>query len=220
MNTDFARQQMVLQQVRAWDVLDTNVLSGMSEVPRELFVPDGYEALAFADTEIPLGHDQCMMTPTLEGRLLQALQLAGGESVLEVGTGSGYLTACLATLAAKVCSIDVFEDFLERADDRLNKAGIKDCCLEHIDATISLPEGTFDAIVVTGSMPSMDERWVDALNPGGRLIMIIGEGPAMSATRITRIDDRNEDDSWQSDTLFETNIPPLINGAMSPQFSF
>jgi len=216
MNTDFARQQMIAQQVRAWDVLDTNVLDGLNEVQRELFVPPGYEALAFADTEIPIGHGQLMMTPTIEGRVLQALQLAGGEKVLEIGTGSGFLTACLATLAAEVTSIDIYEDFLEAARDRLDTCDIKNVQLQKMDATKELPAGGFDAIAVTGSLQIFDERLVDALNPGGRLFVVVGDSPAMSAMRMTRIDE----DTWQSDTLFETDLLPLVNAALPPQFSF
>ena len=118
MNTDFARQQMIEQQVRAWEVLDMNVLSGLKEVPREIFVPEGFAALAFADTEIPIGHGQKMMTPTIEGRVLQALGLVGGENVLEIGTGSGFLTA---KLSAHVSSIDLYDEFLDTAKERLTE---------------------------------------------------------------------------------------------------
>lgn len=216
MNTDFARQQMIKQQVRAWHVLDETVLKGLQEVPRERFVPEGYEALAFADTEIPIGHGQLMMTPTIEGHVLQALRLAGGETVLEIGTGSGFLTACLATLSAHVTSIDVHDDFLDSALQKLKHCGIKNVELLPMDATQQLPDGTFDAIAVTGSVQSFDTRWVEALNPGGRLFVVVGDAPVMSATRVTRADE----DGWQSDTLFETSLLPLVNGALPPQFSF
>ncbi len=216
MNTDFARQQMIEQQVRAWDVLDTNVLDGLKEVPRELFVPDGFAALAFADTEIPIGHGQTMMTPTIEGRVLQALGLAGGEHVLEIGTGSGFLTAILANLSAHVTSIDLYDDFLETAKERLTDCDIDNVDLIKMDGMKQLPERKFDAIAVTGSVQTLDSRFIDALNPGGRLFVIVGDAPAMSAMRITRFDE----DDLQSDTLFETNLAPLINGALPPQFSF
>ncbi|MCJ7592908.1 MAG: protein-L-isoaspartate O-methyltransferase [Woeseiaceae bacterium] len=216
MNTDFARQQMIEQQVRAWAVLDVNVLEGLKEVPRELFVPDGYEALAFADTEIPIGHGQWMMTPTIEGRVLQALGLAGGENVLEIGTGSGFLTAVLAKLSAHVTSIDIHDDFLDSARHRLDLCDIKNVELIKMDGTKELPNGTFDAIAVTGSMQTLDSRLVDALSPGGRLFIVLGDAPAMTATRVMRFDV----DTWQSDTLFETSLPPLVNGALPPQFSF
>jgi len=216
MNTDFARQQMIEQQVRAWDVLDVNVLDGLKEVPRELFVPEGFAALAFADSEIPIGHGQKMMTPTIEGRVLQALALAGGENVLEIGTGSGFLTAVLAKLAAHVTSIDIYDDFLVAARKRLDECEIENVDLIKMDAMKELPEGTFDAIAVTGSVQTLDSRFADALNPGGRLFVIVGDAPAMSATRVTRFDT----DNWRSDTLFETDLAPLINGALPPQFSF
>lgn len=216
MNIDFARQQMIQQQVRAWDVLDANVLNGMKDVPREKYVPAAYKTLAFADTEIPLGRGQKMMTPTVEGRVLQALQLAGGERVLEIGTGSGYLTACLATLCEQVISVDIIGEFLDDAGERLAEGLVENVELLEMDATESLPEGTFDAIVVTGSVQTYEQRFADALNPGGRLVVIVGDSPAMSAMRTTRTDDSG----WQSDTLFETDIAPLINGALPPQFSF
>lgn len=216
MNTDFARRQMIEQQVRAWEVLDVNVLNGLKEVPRELFVPEGFAALAFSDSEIPIGHDQMMMTPTIEGRVLQALGLAGGEKVLEIGTGSGFLTAVLAKLSAHVTSIDIYDDFLDAARSRLRANHIENVELLTMDGTQELPESGFDAIAVTGSIQSFDSRLVDALNPGGRLFVVIGDAPAMSATLVTRFDE----DNWQSDTLFETELAPLVNGALPPQFSF
>jgi protein-L-isoaspartate(D-aspartate) O-methyltransferase len=216
MNTEFARQQMIKQQVRAWDVLDTTVLDGLNEVPRERFVPESYAALAFADTEIPIGHGQLMMTPTVEGRVLQSLGLSGGENVLEIGTGSGFLTACLATLATHVTSIDIHGDFLESAEQSLQSCDISNFELRKMDATQELPDGTFDAIAVTGSIQALDTRLMDALSPGGRLFVVVGDAPAMCATRVLRIDEND----WQSDSLFETKLMPLINGVLPPQFSF
>jgi len=216
MNKDFARQQMIEQQVRAWDVFDVNVLEALKEVPRELFVPEGFAALAFADSEIPIGHGQVMMTPTIEGRALQALALAGGENVLEIGTGSGFLTAVLAKLSAHVTSIDIYDDFLDAARRRLEDCEIDNVDLIKMDGMKELPGGAFDAIVVTGSIQTFDSRFAEALNPGGRLFVVVGDTPAMSATRVTRFDT----ETWQSDTLFETDLAPLINGALPPQFSF
>ena len=216
MNKDFARQQMIEQQVRAWDVFDVNVLEALKEVPRELFVPEGFAALAFADSEIPIGHGQVMMTPTIEGRALQALALAGGENVLEIGTGSGFLTAVLAKLSAHVTSIDIYDDFLDAARRRLEDCEIDNVDLIKMDGMKELPGGTFDAIVVTGSIQTFDSRFAEALNPRGRLFVVVGDTPAMSATRVTRFDT----ETWQSDTLFETDLAPLINGALPPQFSF
>ena len=216
MNKDFARQQMIEQQVRAWDVLDPNVLNGLKEVPREAFVPEGFETLAFSDSEIPLGNGQMMMTPTIEGRVLQALGLVGDEKVLEIGTGSGFLTAVLAKMSAHVTSIDIYDEFIESARNCLADCDIDNVELMKMDGTKDLPEGTFDAIAVTGSIQTLDSRFVDALNPGGRLFVVIGDAPAMSATLVTRADE----DNWQSDALFETELAPLINGALPPQFSF
>jgi protein-L-isoaspartate(D-aspartate) O-methyltransferase len=216
MNKDFARQQMIEQQVRAWDVFDVNVLDALKEVPRELFVPEGFAALAFADSEIPIGHGQMMMTPTIEGRALQALALAGGENVLEIGTGSGFLTAVLAKLSAHVTSIDIYDDFLDAARRRLEDCEVDNVDLIKMDGMKELPGGTFDAIVVTGSIQTFDSRFAEALNPGGRLFVVVGDAPAMSATRVTRFDA----ETWQSDTLFETDLAPLINGASPRQFSF
>jgi protein-L-isoaspartate(D-aspartate) O-methyltransferase len=216
MNKDFARQQMIEQQVRAWDVLDAAVLEGLGKVQRELFVPEGFEDLAFADTEIPIGHGEMMMTPTIEGRVLQALGLVGSENVLEIGTGSGFLTACLAELSSHVTSIDIYDDFIASAKQRLADCEINNTDVFNMDSTLELPDGSFDAIAVTGSIQSFDSRLVDRLSPGGRLFVIVGDAPAMSAMRVTRTDD----EQWQSDTLFETNVLPLVNSALPAQFSF
>ena len=216
MNTDFARLQMVEQQVRAWDVFDPAVLQVLVSVPREQFVPAGFEALAFADTEIPIGHGESMMTPTVEGRLLQALDLDGTERVLEVGTGTGFLTACLARLADSVTSLDVHDDFLGSAAQNLEDTGIANVELLNMDATAALPEGAFDAIAVTGSLENFDPRFVDALNPGGRLFVVIGNAPTMEA----RVIEKTGDSDWQSEAIFETTLKALVNGALPPQFSF
>lgn len=217
MNTDIARLNMVEQQVRAWDVFDPEVLEVLSEVPREQFVPREYASLAFADTQIPIGHGQRMMTPTIEGRLLQSLDLDGDEQILEVGTGSGFLTACLATLGGHVTSIDIHDDFLKRAGERLADNGIDNVDLLNMDAMRELPGGGFDAIAVTGSLEHFDTRFVDALNEGGRLFVIVGHSPVMEARLVTRPTSSNE---WATESLFETDLAPLVNGALPPQFSF
>ena len=216
MNTDFARQQMVQQQVRAWDVLDADILAVLAAVPREQFVPAGFEALAFADTEIPIGHGQLMMTPTVEGRVLQALTLRPSDDVLEVGTGSGFLTACIARLAGSVVSVDIHDDFLQAAEGNLADAGITNVELHAMNATQDLPQQTFDAIAVTGSIQSFDPRFVQALNQGGRMFVIVGEAPVMEARLVTRTGEND----WESEALFETEVAPLIGGADAPGFSF
>jgi len=216
MDTDFARQQMVDQQVRAWDVLHPDILKVLSEVPREQFVPTGFEALAFADTEIPIGHGQAMMTPTLEGRVLQALNPGSDDTVLEIGTGSGFLTACLARLAGRVTSIDIHESFLESAKVNLEDTGIGDVSLLAMDATQEIPDGEFDVIAVTGSIEESDPRFAEALSPGGRLFVIVGKGPAMDARIITRTGDA----SWDSKSLFETRLAPLVDANRKAKFLF
>ena len=216
MNIDFARQQMIDQQVRAWTVLDPSVLEVLTETPREQFVPRAFESLAFADTEIPLGHGQSMMTPTVEGRVLQALELEGGESVLEIGTGSGFLTACLARLCDAVTSLDIYEDLVEGATRTLGDIGIDNVTLMTMDSMQELPDTLFDAIAVTGSIETLDSRFIDALLPGGRLFVVVGSAPVMEARLIRRTGDND----WHSDSLFETRLAPLVNGTLPPQFCF
>ena len=216
MNIDFARQQMVEQQVRAWDVLDPDILNVLRKVPREQFVPPGLEPLAFADTEIPIGHGQSMMTPTLEGRVLQSLELDASDNVLEIGTGSGFLTACLARLAGQVTSIDIYDDFLKSATGNLEDSGIENVELMNMDATEHLPDGQFDAIAVTGSIQRFDPRLVTALAPEGRLFVVVGDAPAMDARLIRR----SSDSEWATTSLFETALTPLVHGALPPQFLF
>jgi protein-L-isoaspartate(D-aspartate) O-methyltransferase len=216
MNIDFARQQMIDQQVRAWTVLDPAVLDVLSAVPREEFVPQAYESMAFADTEIPLGHGEFMMTPTVEGRVLQALELRENDHVLEIGTGSGFLTACLATLAGAVTSIDIYDDFVRDAGRKLADAGIDNVELRTMDATRELPGDRYDAIAVTGSIASFDPRFVDVLRPGGRLFVVVGSPPVMDA-RLVR---RTGDTDWKSESLFETSLGPLVHGRLPPQFVF
>jgi len=188
----------------------------LRDLPRERFVPAGYEALAFADIEIAIGHGQRMMTPTVEGRVLQALGLDGDERVLEIGTGSGFLTACLATLAADVISIDIYDDLLQKAADNLDACDISNAELIQMNAMQELPKGKFDAIAVTGSLQSFDPRLVEALNPQGKLFVVVGDAPAMEAKLIAR----TEENDWQTVSLFETTLLPLIDGALPPQFSF
>lgn len=216
MNIEIARQKMIEQQVRAWDVFDPMVLEALWEIPRERFVPDGFEALAFADTEIPIGHGQSMMTPTVEGRALQALALTGVEKVLEIGTGSGFLTACLGRLAELVTSIDLHDDFLERAGSRLADNGIDNVKLMSMDGMNALPDGKYDAIAVTGSIQNFDPRFVNALAPNGRLFVVVGDAPIMDA----KLYRRGDDSMLESESLFETELAPLVNGALPPQFCF
>lgn len=216
MKIDIAREKMIEQQVRAWAVFEPAVLDVLGKIPREAFVPRDYQSLAFADTEIPIGHSQFMMTPTVEGRLLQALELTGVEHVLEIGTGTGFVTACLAMLAHQVTSIDIHEDFLKRSGENLADAGIDNVNLKLMDAVQELPQGQFDAIAVTGSIQEFDPRFVEALKTNGCLFVIVGDSPIMDA-RLVR---RTADSDWHSTSLFETDIEPLVNGSRPPQFHF
>ena len=216
MNIDFARQKMIEQQVRTWDVANPEVLDVLSTTLREQFVPFGYEALAFADTQIPIGHGQSMLTPMLEGRILQALELSGNEYVLEVGSGVGYLTACLSRLAQHVTSLEIHDELRKRAAENLADAGVENVELLSMDATQELPDRQFDVILVSGSIQNFDPRFVDALRVGGLLFVIVGDAPAMEA-RIVR---KTSDNEWQSDSLFETELTPLINGSLATEFYF
>ena len=219
MNTEFARRQMVGQQVRTFEVSDAAVLEILSELPREEFVPRGFEALAFADTRIPLAHGQFMMTPTVEGRLLQMLAVKADDEVLEIGTGSGFLCACLARLARSVVSVDIFPDFIQAAGKTLKNVGIENATLAAMDATRQLPQvpqGQFDAIAVTGSCPVFDARFFDALKPDGRLFVIVGTPPVMDAQLVVR----DAGGKPQVTSVFDTNVLPLIDTAAAPAFRF
>lgn len=216
MNIDSAREQMVRQQVRTWDVFDEDVLATMSAIPRDRFVPPAFAGCAYADAEIPLAHGQRMLRPSLDGRILQAVGLRPTDRVLEVGTGSGYLTACIAVMSASVTSIDVFPEFIAAAAERLADERIGNAELHCMDATKALPDGDYDVVIVTASLPRPDPRYVDALRPGGRLFVVIGGPPAMTATLVTRA----ADGSTRSKALFETAIPAIVGEPATPVFSF
>ncbi len=207
---------MVMQQVRAWEVLDSRVLDVLGTLPREAFVPEAYRALAFADTEIPLPCGQQMMAPKVEGRLLQALDLDGTESVLEIGTGSGFLCACLARLARQVTSLELHAALSESAAAVLDAQGIRNVSLEVADATKAEINKTYDAIAVTASAPRRIRKLEQALKPGGRLFIVVGDAPVMEALLITRV----SENSWTSESLFETCIAPLINVEQPSRFVF
>lgn len=212
-----ARQQMVAQQVRTSDVTDDRVLAVLEDLPREAFVPAAYRHTAYADTRIPLPHGECMLSPAVEGQLLQALELEPEDSVLEVGTGSGFLTAALARLCGKVLSVDLHDDFVTSAGKRLADLGIGNVSLAvHDVATAGLPDGTFDAIVISGSMPAFDEAMLGSLKPGGRLFVVCGDEPIMEAQLIVR----GTSDDWHRTSLFETVLPRLRNLVEPSGFSF
>jgi protein-L-isoaspartate(D-aspartate) O-methyltransferase len=215
-----ARFNMVEQQIRPWEIFDPRVLSLLEELPREKFVPAAYLHLAYADIEIPLGHGQAMMYPRMEAKILQALDLKPDDRVLEVGTGSGFLTACLARLAGEVVSIDIHEDFTETAMSHLREQRIRNVILRTGDALAATleSEGPFDAIAVTGSLPSSQQADIfrQQLKPGGRLFVIVGSSPVMEALLITRIDGGG----FREEGIVETDLTPLENAALPPQFEF
>ncbi len=213
---DQARFNMIQQQIRPWDVLDGRVIAVLAEVPREHFVLEGYKGLAFADTEIPIGHGQHMMAPKVEGRMLQALDVRPGNQVLEIGTGSGYVTACLARLGGQVTSVEIHGDLLDEARGRLSDQGISDVGLVNADGLAAIPEGPFDAIAVTGSLPMRDDRLRHHLKAGGRLFLVVGEPPVMDALLITRVGDN----AWKEESLFETELAPLLNVPRPERFRF
>ena len=214
MNLEDARAQMLGQQLRAWEVLDDRVLTVLRETPRELFVPDAYRELAFADMDIPLAHGQQMMAPKVEGRLLQALDPDSTDGILEIGTGSGFLTACLSRLAGNVISLDIFADFVRDAKPRLDQLGIDNVELRAEDAMAFSPGQQFDTIAVTGSVPELDDHFIRMLRPGGRLFVIVGREPVMDARMITL----HPNGEWTQDSLFETVVPPLLNAERPEPF--
>jgi protein-L-isoaspartate(D-aspartate) O-methyltransferase len=216
LDVEAARRQMIDQQVRAWDVLDDRVLAVMAEVPREHFVPEAYREVAFADTTIPLPHGQCMLPPKLDGRILQALDLGRGDEVLEVGTGSGFLTACLARQARHVRSLDIFADLTSAAERAWRALSVTNVTAETADATKLDESGLYDAIALTASLPAYDPRFERALRPGGRLFAVVGTAPVMEARLVTRVGE----DQWVSEALFETVIPPMVNAAGPDPFRF
>jgi protein-L-isoaspartate(D-aspartate) O-methyltransferase len=214
MNYETARQQMISQQIRAWDVLDERVLEVLGRTLREAFVPETDRDLAFADTEVPLAHGQCMMAPKVEARLLQELAIEAGDEALEIGTGSGYLTACLARLAARVVSLEIFADLAESAGARLARHGIENVEIRDEDATSAAIDARFDVIAVTASVPELSERFIGLLKPGGRLFIVVGRAPVMEAVLVTR----HADGSWTEKSLFETVLTPMINADQPEPF--
>jgi protein-L-isoaspartate(D-aspartate) O-methyltransferase len=213
-----ARQNMIEQQIRTWDVLDQRILDVLATTPREDFVPPKYRNLAFADVEIPLEHGQVMMSPKVEGRLLQALALKTKDQVLEVGTGSGYLTACLSQLSARVLSVDIFSAFHAAAQSKLNThRRDNNVTLRIGNAAHGWGNQCYDAIAITGSMRHSPNSWQQQLVVGGRLFVIVGQPPVMEALLITRVGAHE----WTQESLFDTDIPPLIEEINpSPVFEF
>jgi protein-L-isoaspartate(D-aspartate) O-methyltransferase len=217
MDIEQARFNMIEQQVRPCRVLDKQVLELMSEVPREDFVPEAYASVAFADINVPLGDGQCMMSPKLEGFMLQALAVKQTDSVLEIGTGSGFVTALLAKSAYSVLSVDIRADFLERAGERLAALNIENVNLEKRDAINTRVNGLpYDVIAITGSVIEVPEHWLTQLSIGGRLFAIIGEAPVMEGKLMTRV----TENEWHTDSLFETELCALDGVKKTEKFVF
>ena len=216
MSTVQAREQMIEQQVRAWDVLDARVLETLRKVPRDAFVAPQHRFLAFADVEIPLPCGQHMLRPSVVGRLLQALALTGGERVLEVGSGSGFVTACLRAGAASVRSLEIFPELAELARANVASLGLRNVDILTEDAARLDSDKRYDAIAVTASLPIPDDRFQRHLAVGGRLFVVVGVPPVMEARLIRRI----TEDAWGTESLFETVIDPLEHATRPQGFVF
>jgi protein-L-isoaspartate(D-aspartate) O-methyltransferase len=216
-NLEVARHQMVDQQVRGRGVLDPEVDRVMRALPRHRYVTEAYRHVAYADSPLPIGQGEVMLQPSVHGLMLQAIEVRAGESVLEVGTGSGYLTACLAALGGRVRSVDIHEEFIREAQKRLAEDGFDDIELVCEDSHTLASDGPpWDVIVVTGSLPVRDASFERALAIGGRLIWIIGEAPAMRVELVTRL----EDEEWRRAGQFEVSVPALRGAPPARRFEF
>jgi protein-L-isoaspartate(D-aspartate) O-methyltransferase len=217
MNLEQSRFNMVEQQIRTWDVLDRSVLDLLYQIKREEFVPAAYRFMAFADMEIPLEHDAVMLTPKMEARILQELTIKKTDKILEVGTGTGYMTALLANLGAHVYSVEIVPELHAMARINLQTQDIMNVTLEQGDAAQGWPNhGPYDVIVLTASTPILPEAFQQSLAPGGRLFAIVGEEPVMEAQLITCTTPGNYD----STLLFETSTVPLKNALEHERFHF
>jgi protein-L-isoaspartate(D-aspartate) O-methyltransferase len=212
-----ARFNMVEQQIRPWQVLDPQVLAVLSHVQRELFVPDAYQALAYTDTDIPLGHGQTMLPPRVDARLMHDLQLTGTEKVLEIGTGSGYLAALLAGRAQRVVSLEINPELASNARNNLQRAGITNVDVRVADgSTGASGDAPFDAVVLGGSVAEVPPALLQQLKVGGQLLAIVGQDPVMVATMYTR----TADAAWNSKALWDTSAPRLQGFTEPSRFKF
>ena len=217
MNIEQTRFNMVAQQIRPWYVFDDTVLDLLYKFKREEFVPAEHRDLAFIDMEIPLGHGQVMMTPKMEARIVQELHIQKTDKILEIGSGSGYLTALLAEKGAHVTSVEIIPELKAMTENNLKKHGITNVTLELGDGAQGWPQhGPYDVIVLTASTPVLPDAFQNNLNPGGRLFAIVGEDPVMQAQIVTCI----APGQFTTINLFETSVPPLINARQPVRFSF
>ncbi|OOZ37669.1 protein-L-isoaspartate O-methyltransferase family protein [Solemya velesiana gill symbiont] len=217
-NLEKARFNMVQQQIRPWEVVDQRVIDTLEVLPRDAFVPEEYKNLAYTDTEIPISSDQQMMAPKIEARLLQALNIKESDKVLEIGTGSGFLTACLSKLAASVISFEIDETLYEQASKRLSEQNIKNVDLRNDDGLQqpSIQGAPFDVIAITGSLPVLDDYLKQLQKVGGRMFVVTGDADPMEANLVTRI----SKDAWRTEALFETELAPLKNAPQREKFTF
>ncbi|MFQ5994978.1 MAG: protein-L-isoaspartate O-methyltransferase [Acidiferrobacterales bacterium] len=214
---EVARHTMVEQQVRTWEVLDQRVLDLIAASPREHYVPEQYRNLAYVDMNIPLGHHQVMMSPKLEARLLQEAAIGAGDKVLEIGTGSGYMTSLAAALAGHVYSVEIIPELAKHAQEKLTAHAIDNVTVDIGDGARGWDKhAPYDVTLITGSLPLPPESFKNALAPGGRLVAIVGNAPAMDALLLRRLND----ESWTIVSLFETVLPPLINAEQPDKFVF
>ena len=211
-----AREMMVEQQVRPWDVLDARVLEALASLPREAFVPEIHRALAYADVEIPLGHGQRMMKPVVEGRALQGLLLQPGDEVLEIGTGGGYLAACMGALAREVVSLEIQPELAGRARTQLDASGHGgNVRIENVDALQYATDRRFDAICVSAAVDVVPSLFLQWLRPGGRMFVVRGRSPVMEAVLV-----HNDVNGPRVESLFETDLAYLAGAAPAPAFVF
>jgi len=217
MNFETARHNMIEQQIRPWNVLDLTVLNLLDEIHREDFVPTEYKSMAFSDFEIPLGNGELMLPPRVEARFLQILNIQPHETVLEIGTGSGYVTALLAQLALRVFSVDIDQSVSTEAGCKLASHDISNVTLEIGDGANGWDNhAPYDAILLTGSTPMLSEEFEQSLNVNGRLLAVVGDAPSMEVLLVTRLSEAE----FKRETLFETVIPPLKNAPQPVRFSF
>lgn len=223
LDLDKARFNMIEQQVRPWEVLDAAVLGLLDAVPRDLFVPEAHQALAYVDMELPLGQtaDQIMLAPRVQARLVQDLAVQPTDKVLVIGTGSGFTTALLAKLAQRVVSLDIADDLTRRARENLQRAGITNADLRTADAAANgfaacAAEAPWNAVLVAGSLAEVPQALLDLLAPGGRLIAITGQEPVMRATLITR----EGEAGFRSAQPWDTVAPRLLNFPEASRFRF